>query len=314
MATAIDLVRVIYEAPDLDVTEGFMTDFGLSTAARTGQTLYMRCAGSQYHLHVTHLAEKARFVGATYAVASRADLEELSRLQGSSAIEPCSEPGGGSVVRMSMPDGFLIEAVWGRECPASLPVRAPNGLNDIEHKPRVNTSTRIRPTPGEAVRLGHFVLHVTDHDASVRWMRERFGMLPSDHFATPGEGGAAHGSIYGTFLRFDRGRELVDHHAVLILQSDTVGTHHCSFEMTDLDAVMAAHDHLLAKGYDLDCGVGRHLMGSQIFDYWKAPFGFRLEHYTDGDVVDGSRQPGVFTGTAGETTQWGMEPPPTFFQ
>jgi hypothetical protein len=34
-------------------------------------------------------------------------------------------------------------------------------------------------------------------------------------------------------------------------------------------------------------------MGSQVFDYWKDPFGNELEHWTDGDLfiaADGSRK------------------------
>ncbi|MCP3024062.1 VOC family protein [Cupriavidus basilensis] len=309
MATAIDIAHVVYEAPDLDVMERFLIDFGLTRVARTGDTLYMRGAGSQHYLHVTRLAEQPRFVGAAFEMASRADLEELAVLPGSSPVTECTGPGGGWMVRTTMADGFAIDAIWGREAAPAQPLRAPNALNDRTSKPRVNASTRVRREPCEAIRLGHFVLHVSSHDESVRWMSERFGLLHSDYFAA-GEGGP----VYGTFLRFNRGETLVDHHSLLVLQSDAVGVHHCSFEVNDLDAVMGAHDYLVAQGYQLDCGVGRHLMGSQIFDYWKDPFGFRVEHYTDGDVVDASFRPGVFTGTAGETTQWGMEPPPEFFQ
>ena len=31
-------------------------------------------------------------------------------------------------------------------------------------------------------------------------------------------------------------------------------------------------------------GIGRHVLGSQLFDYWFDPDGFEYEHYTDGDV------------------------------
>jgi hypothetical protein len=112
----------------------------------------------------------------------------------------------------------------------------------------------------------------------------------------------------------DRGPQLVDHHCLLVLQSDSVGVHHCSFEVQDLDHLMASHDYLLARGYELDCGVGRHMLGSQIFDYWRDPFGFRVEHYTDGDVVNDEHQPSVFCGTAEQTTQWGARPPREFFE
>ncbi|WP_322061849.1 VOC family protein [Paraburkholderia sp. J63] len=310
MATAIDIAQVTYEAPDLALMERFMTDFGLTRTAGNERVLYMRGAGHQHHLHVTRRAAAPRFVGASLEVSSRADLDELALFPGSSPVTASDEPGGGWFVRMTMPDGFVIDAIWGRSHAEPLTVREPNALNDRTRKPRVNGWVRVQRGPCEALRLGHFVLHVSDHDVSVEWLTERFKLLKSDHFGAPDESGP----IYGTFLRFDRGATLVDHHAILVLQSERVGVHHCSFEVNDLDAVMGAHDYLLAQGWRLDVGVGRHLMGSQIFDYWKDPFGFRVEHYTDGDVVDAAHQPGVFRGTAGETTQWGMEPPAEFFE
>jgi hypothetical protein len=80
-----------------------------------------------------------------------------------------------------------------------------------------------------------------------------------------------------------------------------------------MDAVMGAHDYLVRKGYRLECGVGRHLIGSQIFDYWRDPFGNRVEHYTDGDSVNHAFEPQHYAVPADKTTQWGMDPPPEFF-
>lgn len=310
MARVIDIAQVTYAVPDLELMERFLTDFGLVRSARTEDALYMRGAGDQHHIHVTHQANKQRFIGATFEVESRNDLEELTELEGSSAVERSPEPGGGYQVRMTMPDGFEIRAIWNRERAEPLPQRDPNPFNAAHDKQRVNRSLRVRKEPCQAIRLGHVVLHVTNHDESVRWLSERFNLLPSDYFLPPGQ----EGPVVGTFLRLDRGEDLVDHHCLLVLQSDHVGVHHCSFEVEDIDAVMGAHDYLLAQDWTLDVGVGRHLLGSQIFDYWKDPFGFRVEHYTDGDVCDASFEPGTFNGTADQTTQWGMEPSLEFFK
>lgn len=79
--------------------------------------------------------------------------------------------------------------------------------------------------------------------------------------------------------------------------------HHSSFETHDFDAQVLGHDWLRQHGYTNCWGVGRHVMGSQIFDYWYAssvariwpkltraprfdPSGFILEHYVDGDLLD----------------------------
>ncbi|MDY6460278.1 VOC family protein [Acinetobacter faecalis] len=310
MAKPIEIAQVTYGVPDLDVMEAFMTDFGLARVAKEENILYMRGSGQQHHIHVARKEEKQRFIGASIEVESKNDLIELSKLEGSSEVQLSSEPGDGYEVVMHMPDGFEIKAIWGRKKHEDVTERQAFKFNHAHAKPRVNAPIRIKQNICQAIKLGHFVLHVSNHDESVKWLQERFDLLPSDYFAPPGEAGP----IVGTFLRFNHGDKKVDHHAILILQSDWVGVHHCSFEVIDLDAVMSAHDYLVSKGYQLDCGVGRHMLGSQIFDYWKDPFGFRVEHYTDGDMLDEHAEPTIFNGTAIETTQWGMAPTLEFFQ
>lgn len=311
MATAVDAAQVTYEAPDLDVMEKFLTAFGMTKVEGSDENvLYMRGTGTQHHIHVTRKAPKQRFVGASIEVASLADLEELAGKPGSGPVREAAEPGGGQEVVMTMPDGFEIRAIWGREKAEPIADREPFAFNNIRDKNRVNSFVRQPVAPCTIARLGHFVLHVTDHDETMAWLNDRFNFLPSDYFLPPGE----EGPIVGTFVRLDLGERLVDHHFMLVLQSDWVGVHHSSFEVTDLDAVMSSHDYLIQQGYELEVGVGRHVLGSQIFDYWKDPFGFRIEHYTDGDVVDASHRPGRFNGTASDTTQWGNRPPLEFFQ
>jgi hypothetical protein len=44
--------------------------------------------------------------------------------------------------------------------------------------------------------------------------------------------------------------------------------HHSSFEVNDFDTQLLGHDWLREKGWTNSWGVGRHLLGSQVFDYW----------------------------------------------
>jgi catechol 2,3-dioxygenase-like lactoylglutathione lyase family enzyme len=310
MPKAVDVAYVVYQVTDLDRMEAFLRDFGLVRAALTPQALYMRGAGTVPYVHVTRRGPENRFIGGALTVRSQEDLEALAKLPGSNAIEPIDAPGGGKRVRMLTPDQVWIDAVWGMEQAHPLPLRAPNPFNAAVSKQRHNRSLRPKREPALALRLGHFVLRVSNHDASVTWFRERFGLLPTDYICVPGDDT----KVIGTFLRCDRAEDLVDHHSMLIVEAKETGVHHCSFEVQDVDAIMGAHDYLAARGYTLDCGVGRHLIGSQIFDYWRDPFGFRVEHYTDGDVVNHLHKPGRFAGTADQTTQWGMDPPREFFE
>jgi len=43
--------------------------------------------------------------------------------------------------------------------------------------------------------------------------------------------------------------------------------------VADLDDLMAGHDRLKIGGRHAGMGVGRHLLGSQVFDYWRDPWG-----------------------------------------
>ena len=310
MPKAIDVAYVVYEVDDLDRMESFLRDFGLVTAEKRPDQLCMRAAGRSAVVHVTRLGKEPRFVGGAFRMSSRDDLEALSKLPGSSGMEPIEDlPGGGWRVRMKTPDGVSIDAVWGQQEVSALPLRAPNPFNGGTVKMRINSSLRPKREAGLVLRFGHFGLRVSNHDESVVWWRERFGMLDSDYMCVPGD----ESKVIGTFLRFDLGDKLVDHHTMLVVQSSDTGVHHCSFEMQDIDALFGAHDYLLEHGYELECGVGRHLVGSQIFDYWRDPFGLRIEHYTDGDVSNIHYEPKRYAVAADETTQWGMQPPKTFF-
>src|SRR3989338_6630547 len=63
MPTAIDVAYVVYQATDLDRMESFMQDFGLVTAEKRGDALYMRGASSAPFIHATRKGAENRFIG-----------------------------------------------------------------------------------------------------------------------------------------------------------------------------------------------------------------------------------------------------------
>lgn len=70
------------------------------------------------------------------------------------------------------------------------------------------------------------------------------------------------------FWRLNRGKEEVDHHCFFFYQGPKYHPHHSSYETHDFDTQVLGHDWLREKGYKNCWGVGRHVLGSQIFDYW----------------------------------------------
>lgn len=54
---------------------------------------------------------------------------------------------------------------------------------------------------------------------------------------------------------------------------------------------MSGHTHLKASKRTPQWGIGRHVLGSQIYDYWLDPHGQMLEHWTDGDLFNNETPP-----------------------
>ena len=54
----------------------------------------------------------------------------------------------------------------------------------------------------------------------------------------------------------------------------------------------------------------RHLLGSQIFDYWFDPDGLQFEHYTDGDVFTADFETHYSEFDLGSIWAWGVDIPP----
>lgn len=304
MVKVTDVEFVRFAAPDLAKMERFLTDFGLSRVEAAGEALFVRGTGPSPWLHQTVEGDPG-FRGLGLAVETAEDLEALSRLEGASAIETLSEPGGGQCVRFEDPDGFSIEAVHGRHAVPTLDVERARPLNIDGAAPRVGEPQRIPKGPARVRRLGHVVVHVSDFRTSVAWYRERFGFLPSDEIYLGDED-----NVITSFMRCDRGSRPVDHHTLLCIGVGPVGFNHAAFEVEDFDAVMTGHEHLRAAGHQHDAGVGRHILGSQVFDYWKDPWGHTVEHFTDGDLFDATKPCDRYDVGTALGTHWGSPPAP----
>jgi hypothetical protein len=125
-------------------------------------------------------------------------------------------------------------------------------------------------------------------DEDVAFYTQNFNFVPSDILWEEVDGQEVDSL---TFMHLDQGKEYSDHHSLFLSRAATGfesahRVHHCSFEVEDFDTQLLGHEYLLGKGYIPIWGVGRHIFGSQIFDYWKDPSGFAIEHYADGDLVN----------------------------
>lgn len=300
------LAHLIFERPDLKQAERFLGDFGLQTALRDATTLYMRGTGYAPYCYRVHHAERPRFIGFGLTLASRTDLERIAALPGASWIEPLEGPGGGERVRLTDPSGFLVEAIHAQQPAAVMAHRAPLPLNLVDETPRINATQRPPIAPPEIIKLGHVVLEVADYQATCAWYTQHFGFIPSDVQVLPD------GSPAVTFMRLDLGDTPTDHHTLAIAQGFMAAYSHSAYEVVDADAVGMGQRVLREKGWKHAWGIGRHILGSQIFDYWQDPWRDKHEHYCDGDMFTADHPTGVHAVSPEAMSQWGQRMPKSF--
>lgn len=300
------LAHLIFERPDLDQAERFLSDFGLRLARRDADCLYLRGTGPAAYCYRVVRSDKARFVGFGLRLASRADLERVAALPGASSIEALTTPGGGECVRFMDPSGFLVEVIHGQQDVASLPHRAPLPMNLVDELPRINATQRPPIAPPEVIRLGHVVLEVADYQATCAWYTQHFGFIPSDVQVLPD------GSPAVAFMRLNLGDTPADHHTLAIAQGFMAAYSHSAYEVVDADAVGMGQRILHERGWTHAWGIGRHILGSQIFDYWQDPWNNKHEHYCDGDLFTAEQPTELHAVSPEAMAQWGQRMPKSF--
>ena len=354
LVKAKDVKYVRMSAPDLDVMETFVKDFGLEVVHRDDDVLYSRGLEGSPFLHVVHRGP-AKFLGFAFELDSEADLQTLadnvpdcSPVHDIAGIE--GDLGGGKRVHFIEPiSGFVFEAVHGQQADPIAPRRDRITYNHAGVHERVGVEQDVSgnrrpnaadPGPPEVVRLGHCVLAVPvgPHQQLMKFLSDTFGMLVSDAAEINVPPGSEHHippqlfealqscetTVMAQFMRMDRGDDHTDHHSVFVIPlmdpraANPDGTlhaqlSHLSFEVFSMDDVFRGHMSLRAqqaagKPYALAWGVGRHVYGSQVYDYWHGPYGHVHEHMCDGDQVNATYGPNIYDlSTLGPNgaNQWG---------
>ncbi|CAI4217647.1 unnamed protein product [Parascedosporium putredinis] len=263
------LSHVYCSHPNLDEFDRFAKDFGFVEEARDKDTVYYRGYGKDL---------------SCYAV----------ELSGNSPVRDNAGPAGGRIVTLSSPSGTKIHVVWGmKERPAPTVAVSETEVeggsaNTALNKTRKGHFLRFKLGPAMVHKLGHYGFVTSMFDEDVEFYTRFFNFVPSDVLWEDVDGNEVDAL---TFMHLDQGEDYSDHHTLFLARAPAGfpvphQIHHCSFEVEDFDTQLLGHEYLLSKSYTPVWGVGRHIYGSQIFDYWKDPSGFTIEHYADGDLVN----------------------------
>lgn len=154
-------------------------------------------------------------------------------------------------------------------------------------------------------KLGHCGYITANFSIACAYYCENFNFKPSDILLGKDD------SIIICFFHVDLGQDYSDHHSFFLAEPfgpmEPGKPHHAAFEVESIDTNFIGHDFLASKGYKSFWGVGRHVEGSQVFDYWFDLDGFLVEHYADGDLVNEDTPTNIGPFVPGQP--WG--PPPT---
>lgn len=124
-------------------------------------------------------------------------------------------------------------------------------------------------------RICHLALNVTKarFQAALDWYVEKLRFKAVDDIKDT-----------GTFLQSEGD---IDHHNFFLChRPDTNGVNHFAMEVQDIDAVIEAGNHMITAGWKESRRLGRHLVGSNVFRFFHAPFGGRIEFIADMDRID----------------------------
>lgn len=271
--------------PDVAAAESFYTNtWGLSVAARSGSSVYLRGTGVDHHVLSLHACHLPTLMMVTLRASSAAALDQIAHnvaLHGGEVLAPCapiSEPGGGVGVVVRDPQGRILRFVWGDALHSVQP----------EHKDK-------------PIRLAHTVLNSHDVATGLPFYENALGFKLSDR------------TRIMAFIRIPM-KPSGDHHSIALADADNDCLNHIAFVMPNLESVMRGGGRMKDAGYGIEWGPGRHGPGDNAFNYFVGPAGFVIEYTADVEQVDDSyvaRGPEDWRWPPGRVDQWGISLPPS---
>ena len=303
-----DIAYVVFDHTDLDAAERYYTDFGLTVAYRTSDEIGFRPAMERGYCYVACKAAKPGLRAIAFNASERADLEAAARFPEASPILAIEREGGGAKVMLKSPDGLPFEIVHGIKPYPKIETRAALTFNTGHDKPRRGEFQRAPKSQAPVLRLGHIALLTNNFQANFEWMQSRLGLRPTDIMF--GEDKNVH---VGSFMHVGGAQDWTDHHTLALFPDPHPRVHHISFELEDLDAQGMSNMWMTQQGWKPVWGIGRHIYGSQIFDYWFDPDGNITEHFTDGDMVRPGSDPSYCALDDDSLFAWGPPMQPAHF-
>ena len=304
LAKISNITYLVIKRPNIEKAAKFFVDYGLLVDHRSADTIYLRGTSEQSHCVI--IEEGAASISRLGFTASEEDVKNLAahfNLQ----IKAHSDPIGGQYVSLKDPNNLVLEINC--NTPSLLPLKSsqekstpPSPWNHAGQKNRINKNVKKDIEPIVIHKLGHSLFSVADIKETVHWYQNTLGMIVSDFQFLENDP-----LPVVAFMRCDNGKDASDHHTLGLGAAVELGHQHSAFELDTMEEIAIANDWMKQNDYKHGWGIGRHKLGSQIFDYWRDSYGDLFEHYADGDLFNNSAKTGYHLFNSDAQHQWGPD-------
>jgi len=307
IAKVAEIAYLRLERKNLKLSKEFYVDFGFRIFEETTGRVLLGPHGFDYPCLSLELGSNNECVGLGFFINNVKEWNALSKVQNAKTLDN-GLWGKAPVVRLQDPSEMDVDVVlsdiW-KTIKNLEPTQIP--INKIGSQGRLNQGYPTLISKVKILRLGHSVFQRLEFQKNIEWYTNTLGLIPSDVQIL-----AKSKTPVLSFLRCDREAEPTDHHTIVLAQGLGDELEHFASELPNMDFVAKGREYVLSKGWKASWGIGRHALGSQVFDYLRDPTGLLAEHYADGDRFDSSVPVGVHPVSRSGLYIWGQDHPQNF--
>lgn len=276
---AIDRIEAVtYGVTDVPTCRRFFEDFGLELVEDGAGGATFRTPVNQFlHLRPADdpslppgLEQGSTIREVTWGVDTEDALDALaSNLSKDRDVRPTPD----GAIHTFDESGYAIAFAVSQPTEAEFATRTPNVTGSVGRwNEELTGYGRARP-----IRVCHLALNIVKEgrERAEAFYAERLNFRPVDRVLK-----------MGTFLQCEGDWD--QHNFLLCHRPDEYGINHTAWEVRDFDEVIEGGNYMLSQGWEEARVLGRHTVGSNVFRFFHAPCGGRVEYAADMSRVDDS--------------------------
>ena len=261
--------RFVFTVPDLAVARRFYAAFGLDVRDE-GTRLDLHTFG---HPHcwasIFEAGERKQLQFVSYGIFAEDEQAFMTRIGQLGIGIAAHDLSDGQGVWFRDPDGIATQLVVAAKVSPSSKTRP--GPQSTLAPGQGAAPSRSKVKPVRPRYLSHILRFSPDVPRMIAFCRDVLGLRLSDHS--------------GEIIAFIHTPHGSDHHLVAFAKSHAPGLHHSSWDVGSIDEVGAGAEQMRDAGWGKGWGVGRHVLGSNYFNYVQDPWGSFCEYSCDIDFV-----------------------------